>query len=124
MSGKCSLKGYGDKIYNCPVELSLQVVGGKWKLVILWQLGTNGTKRFSELKRIMANITQKMLTQQLRELEADGLVHRKVYAQVPPKVEYSLTEFGRTLMPVLESLCKWGEAFEKRLQEFDLSKAG
>ncbi len=124
MSKKCSLKEHGEKIYNCPVELSLQVVGGKWKPVILWQLGTNGTKRFSELKRIMPNITQKMLTQQLRELEADSLVHREVYAQVPPKVEYSLTEFGRTLMPVLENLCKWGEAFEKRLQELDIAKVG
>lgn len=110
----CSLKTLGGRTYSCTVELALQVIGGKWKPVILYHLAEDGALRFSELRRIMPTITQKMLTQQLRELEADGLVHREVYPQVPPKVEYSLTEFGKSVFPVLEQLCQWGRAFEKR----------
>lgn len=109
----CPLKRLGGREYYCAVELSLQVLGGKWKPIILWHLGRDGTYRFSELKRLMPNITQKMLTRQLRELESDGLIDRKVYAQVPPKVEYSLTETGHGVMPVLQELCQWGKAFEK-----------
>ncbi|HKI81602.1 MAG TPA: helix-turn-helix domain-containing protein, partial [Pseudodesulfovibrio sp.] len=87
MSAACSQKVCGDKKYYCSMELTLQVIGGKWKLIILHKLGKEGTMRFSEVKRSIPNITQKMLTQQLRELESDGVVRREVYAQVPPKVE-------------------------------------
>ena len=93
---------------NCPVESALDVIGGKWKVVILFRL-FEGTKRFNELRRLLPNVTQRMLTNQLRELERDGLVKRTVYAQVPPKVEYSVTDRGRTLKPVLGALRKWGE---------------
>jgi len=111
MGTDCSMKFCGDKKYFCTVELTLQVIGGKWKPIIIHRLGNDGTLRFSEVKRSIPNITQKMLTQQLRELEADGVVSRKVYAQVPPKVEYSLTELGQSVMPVIESLCKWGAGY-------------
>ncbi|MCZ6861752.1 MAG: helix-turn-helix domain-containing protein [Alphaproteobacteria bacterium] len=93
---------------NCPVEAALDVVGGKWKAVILFRL-LEGTKRFNQLRRLLPNVTQRMMTNQLRELERDGLVRRKVYAQVPPKVEYSLTDLGKTLTPALHELRKWGE---------------
>lgn len=107
------LKTCGDKAYYCSIELALQVIGGKWKPIILWRLGVDGTLRFGELRRIMPNITQKMLTQQLRELEADGLVRRVVYPEVPPRVEYSLTDLGRSVRPVLQQLCTWGDEFER-----------
>ena len=94
-----------------PVESALHALGGKWKPLILWHL-LEDTRRFGELKRLIPDITQKMLTQQLRELETDRLVHREVYAQVPPKVEYSLTELGRTLESVLNVLFDWGKTFE------------
>ncbi|PID06673.1 transcriptional regulator [Sporosarcina sp. P31] len=96
------------KIYNISVEATLEVIGGKWKCVILCHL-THGRKRTSELKRLMPNITQKMLTQQLRELEADGVINRIVYNQVPPKVEYELSEYGQSLEAILSSLCAWGD---------------
>ncbi|MDQ1143640.1 DNA-binding HxlR family transcriptional regulator [Bacillus sp. SORGH_AS 510] len=96
------------KKYNISVEATLEVIGGKWKSVILCHL-THGKKRTSDLKRLMPNITQKMLTQQLRELEADGIINRIVYNQVPPKVEYELSEYGWTLQGILDSLCAWGE---------------
>jgi DNA-binding HxlR family transcriptional regulator len=92
---------------TCPVETTLRIVGGKWKAVILFRL-MDGPKRFSELKRLLTGATQQMLTQQLRELERDGIVHREVYAAVPPKVEYSLTPLGRTLEPVLVAMSRWG----------------
>ncbi|WP_319470237.1 helix-turn-helix domain-containing protein [uncultured Pseudodesulfovibrio sp.] len=112
MSGECGLKTCGSKQYYCNVELTLQVIGGKWKPIIIYRLAEEGVLRFSEIKRSIPNITQKMLTQQLREMEADGVVHRKVYPQVPPKVEYSLTEMGKSVMPVVESLCQWGKSYE------------
>jgi len=96
------------KKYNITVEATLEVIGGKWKCVILCHL-THGKKRTSELKRVMPGITQKMLTQQLRELEQDGIVNRIIYNQVPPKVEYELSEYGWSLKPILDSLCVWGE---------------
>lgn len=103
------------KEINCHKELTLAVIGGKWKLIILWHLGLEGTKRFSELKKLIPNITQKMLTNQLRELEEDQLLLRKVYPEVPPKVEYSLTEYGQSLMPVLRSMYDWGENYGKHV---------
>lgn len=96
------------KKYNIPVEASLDVIGGKWKVVILCHL-MKGKKRTSELKRLMPEITQKMLTQQLKELQEDNIVNREVFNQVPPKVEYSLTEYGWSLKEVLDLLCCWGE---------------
>lgn len=96
------------KKYNISVEATLEVIGGKWKCVILCHL-TLGKKRTSELKRLMPNITQKMLTQQLRELEEDGIINRIVYHQIPPKVEYELSEYGLSLRVILDSLCAWGE---------------
>ena len=97
-----------NKEYSCAIELTLDIIGGKWKPIILWKLAQNVVLRFSELKRSMGGITQKMLTQQLRELEAYEMVNRKVYAQVPPKVEYSLTKQGKSVMPILDIMCKWG----------------
>ena len=94
--------------YRCGVEVTLNLIGGKWKGLILWHL-CQKTLRFSQLKRRTSGVTQKMLTQQLRELERDGLVHREVYPQVPPKVEYSLTEKGRSLENLLTLMCEWGQ---------------
>ncbi|WP_011306384.1 helix-turn-helix domain-containing protein [Methanosarcina barkeri] len=93
--------------YQCPVEATLEVIGGKWKPIILWQLRTEKL-RFSGLQQSMQGISPKMLTKQLRELEEDGLILREVYPEIPPRVEYSLTEFGKTVLPVLDALCKWG----------------
>ncbi len=92
---------------SCPVEWTLDVIGGKWKCVILWHV-RNRTRRFSELRRLIPGVTQKMLTSQLRQLERDGLIERKIYPQVPPKVEYSISPYGLTLSPILELMCKWG----------------
>ncbi len=90
----CEMKVVGNRKYSCSVELTLQVIGGKWKPVILYHLGRRGTLRFGEIRKSMPSITQKMLTQQLRELEADGVVLRRVYPEVPPRVEYALTAMG------------------------------
>ncbi|MNW28513.1 putative HTH-type transcriptional regulator YtcD [compost metagenome] len=105
----------GDQQFKSAVELTLKVIGGKWKPVILCHL-TDGTKRFGELRRDMPGITQKMLTQQLRELEDDGIIHRKVYSQVPPKVEYSLTEYGSTVRDLLDVMAMWGSRHQKHLE--------
>jgi DNA-binding HxlR family transcriptional regulator len=96
-----------------PVQTTLNVIGGKWKPLILWNLRENKL-RFSELNRRIDGITQKMLTQQLRELEHDGLVSRKIYPEIPPKVEYAITPYGKTLQPVLKSMCAWGEKHQER----------
>lgn len=110
----CGLRSCKGKEYYCSVELSLAVLGGKWKPLILWHLGRQkDVMRFGQLKATIPRITQKMLTQQLRELEHDGIVARTVYAEVPPRVEYGLTELGWSIMPVLEKLCEWGNAFER-----------
>lgn len=98
----------GGKGYGCPIEALMEAVGGKWKPVILYHL-LGRTRRFGELKRLVPGVSQRMLTQHLRELEADGIVHREVYKEVPPKVEYSLTELGRTLEPVLLTMNDWAE---------------
>jgi len=92
---------------GCPVEAALEVIGGKWKGVILYHL-LSETIRFNELRRIMPGITQRMLTKQLRELEANNLISRKIYPEVPPKVEYSMTEYGKTLTPIIQALRAWG----------------
>ena len=98
--------------YLCGVAVTLNLIGGKWKGVILWHLSLK-TLRFSQLKRRLSGVTQKMLTQQLRELERDGLVHREVFAEVPPRVEYSMTDLGRTLQPILQLMCNWGREFDQ-----------
>lgn len=98
----------------CPVTTALSVIGGKWKVIILWQL-QGKVKRFGELQKSIAGISQKMLTQELRDLEENGLVRRKVYPVVPPRVEYSLTEYGNSLEPLLKQLCAWGQGFQNRM---------
>ena len=103
------------KDYHCPVEATLDVIGGKWKVVILFHLTHDGTHRFAELRRKIPGVSERMLTQQLRELEDDGIVHREVYPEVPPKVEYSLTDYGKTLRPITEVMCEWGQRHVKRL---------
>jgi DNA-binding HxlR family transcriptional regulator len=100
------------KHYNNPVELSLDVIGGKWKMPILWRL-KDKPWRYSELKKSIGKITHKMLAQQLKELEEDGLISRKVFASVPPKVDYTLTQKGFTTIPIIEGLRKWGEDFKE-----------
>lgn len=111
------------KTFNCEKELTLTIIGGKWKMLIMWHLGKEGTKRFGELKSMMPGITQRMLVSQLRELEEDQIVHRKVYPVVPPKVEYSLTEQGRSLMPILESLDEWGKNYMETVIEPEMNNS-
>jgi DNA-binding HxlR family transcriptional regulator len=96
--------------YHCPVEAALVVIGGKWKALIIWQLKTE-TLRFTEIMDRLPMVTPRMLTKQLRELEEDAVIVRKVYAQVPPRVEYSLTDLGLSVVPVLENLCSWGTQY-------------
>jgi DNA-binding HxlR family transcriptional regulator len=100
-----------DKQYNCYFELTLDIVGGKWKPIILYYISINKVARHSELERFIPSINERMLTRQLCELEEDKLINRKVYPVVPPKVEYTLTEHGETLIPILESLVKWGTGY-------------
>ncbi|MET3547757.1 DNA-binding HxlR family transcriptional regulator [Paenibacillus favisporus] len=108
--------GLNPDMQACPVETTLDVIGGKWKGIILYQL-LEGTKRFNEFRRLNPGITQFMLTLQLRELERDGIIHREIFKEVPPRVEYSLTDFGRTLEPVITSMKAWGESYKERLNE-------
>jgi DNA-binding HxlR family transcriptional regulator len=96
---------------NCPVEITIGLLGSKWKLLILRELFKD-TKRFGELSRGVPGISQKMLTQQLRQMEVDNLVRRKVYAEVPPRVEYSLTDIGKSLSPILDAMHKWGSKYQ------------
>lgn len=102
-------------IPDCPVEMTLQLIGDKWKVLIIRDLLT-GTKRFNELKRSVTGITQKVLTSHLRDMEAAGLVNRKVYPEVPPKVEYTLTDTGLSLKPILDSMVLWGTDYKSKLQ--------
>ena len=99
--------------FNCPFELTIELIGGKWKGLILWHLYDKKVLRNGEMLRLMPRITQKMLTQQLREMEENGLVKRIIYEQVPPKVEYSLTEHGNALRPILEMMIAWGVEYAK-----------
>lgn len=101
---------FNGKEYNNPVELSLDIIGGKYKMPILWRL-KDKVWRYGELKKDLGKITHKMLTEQLRELESDGLIHRKVYPEIPPKVEYSITEIGQKAVPIIEMLREFGEDF-------------
>ncbi|MCL1843243.1 MAG: helix-turn-helix transcriptional regulator [Defluviitaleaceae bacterium] len=99
---------------NCPVVATLNLIDGKYKALILWHL-MDGTRRFGELRKLIPQTTQKMLTQQLRELEVRNLVIRKVYPVVPPKVEYSLSDLGKSLKPILDAMCQWGTGYMKTL---------
>ena len=99
--------------FQCPVKVTADVIGGKWKPMILFYL-EGGTRRFSELQRLIPGMTRKMLTQHLRELERDEIVHRRVYAEVPPKVEYSLTKHGKSLKPILKLMSAWGTRHRAR----------
>jgi len=98
------------RTYHCPVEAALDVIGGKWKPLILWALGDN-VMRFGELQKGLPGVNAKMLTKQLRELEKDGVIKRTVYPEVPPRVEYMITDFGRTLIPIMQALCNWGAQY-------------
>ena len=99
----------------CPVETTLMLIGDKWKVLILRDL-MDGTKRFGELKKSIGTVSQKVLTAQLRDMEAKGLVNRKVYAEVPPRVEYSLTETGYSLKPILDAMWEWGTQYKEKNQ--------
>ena len=96
--------------FECPVNATLHVIGGRWKILVIYHLA-DGIARFNELQRAVPGISKRVLAQQLRQLERDGIVARRVYDQSPPRVEYSLTDFGRTLEPVMERLCQWGETY-------------
>ena len=104
-----------DADHECPVEITLDVLGGKWKGMVLYRL-LDGTARFNEIRRAVPKATQRMLTLQLRELESDGVIRRKVYAEVPPKVEYSLTEFGLSLKPILLLMRDWGTQYRTKVK--------
>ena len=99
----------------CPVKTTLSLIGDKWKVLILPDL-MPGTKRFGELKKSIGSVSQKVLTAQLRDMEANGLISRKVYAEVPPRLEYSLTNLGKSLKPILDAMKNWGEDYKKSLQ--------
>ena len=105
-----------DDLPACPVETTLSLIGNKWQLLILRDLVLNGTMRFKELQRSIGGISQKVLTSNLRTMEASGIVHREAFAEVPPRVEYSLTELGLTLKPVLDALWAWGEEYKESLR--------
>ena len=98
----------------CPVETTLTLISDKWKVLILRDL-LSGTKRFSELKKSIGQVSQKVLTAQLRQMEDSGLVHREVYAEVPPRVEYSLTELGSSLKPIMDAMMTWGEQYQRQV---------
>src|SRR4051794_19151828 len=108
------------QVYGCGLEAALAVIGGKWKPIVLWHLAT-GPRRFGELRRLVTGISEKMLIQQLREMQADGIVAREDFREVPPRVAYSLTEFGVSLGEALRPLCEWGREHRQRIEE---AKAG
>lgn len=97
---------------HCPIETTVSIIGGRWKSLIMYHLH-DGPKRFNEMRRLIPGVTQRMLTAHLRELERDGIIHRQVFAVVPPRVDYSLTDLGRSLRPILEAMAQWGEDYER-----------
>jgi DNA-binding HxlR family transcriptional regulator len=123
MEGK-QLGNLYDKTFNCEKELTLSIIGGKWKMLIMWYLSKEGTLRFGELKSLIPGITQRMLVSQLRELEEDLIIHREVYPVVPPKVEYSLTKRGESLMPILVSMHEWGKNYMETVMKNESEKKG
>ncbi len=115
MSYQCDVKKAGDVEFRCYFQLAMMIIGGKWKPKVLFHLGQNEAVRFGALRRAVFGISEKMLIQSLKELEKDGLVNRKVYRQVPPKVEYSLTEIGNSFVPVLNAMFSWGQSYASYL---------
>lgn len=109
------------KTFHCALDVTLFYIGGKWKTVVLWYL-KNGRKRFSELKKLIPDITEKMLSIQLKQLEKNGFINKQIYPQVPPKVEYFLTDEGKTLLPALEELAAWGRSKASREGSFKETK--
>ena len=128
MAYQCDIKKAGDVEFRCYFQLAMMVIGGKWKPKVLFHLAQNDPIRFGVLRRAVFGITEKMLIQSLKELEKDGLVHRKVYRQVPPKVEYSLTDLGKSFMPVLNAMFEWGKSYASylvaRQEKNDVYQAG
>lgn len=108
---------YKNNFDNCPLTFALNLIGGKWRLPIIWALNKNGTMRYNELKRVIYGITNMMLTQSLKELETDGIINRKQYMEIPPRVEYSLTDSGEKLIPALKALADWGNKMKCNQEE-------
>lgn len=108
------MENHNEEKYSCPIEYTMNLIAGKWKLVILWHLSQEKVMRYGEIKKALNNITHKMLSQQLKELEGDGFINRVAYSQIPPKVEYSLTELGKSLLPILDRMSSWGESHLKK----------
>ena len=104
---------YKSSLDSCPLTLALNIIGGKWRLPIIWVLSKNGTMRYNELKRSIDGITNMMLTQSLKELESNDIINRKQYMEIPPRVEYSLTDNGESLIPALKALASWGKKIKK-----------
>lgn len=102
---------FNSKLYSCYFELTLDLIGGKWKSVVIYYLGQHGTMRYHEIRNCMPKITERMLTKQLRELESEGFIHREIYKEIPPKVEYTLTPLGQSIIPILNQLKDWGENY-------------
>jgi len=115
MTYQCDAKKAGEVEFRCYFQLAMMIIGGKWKPKVLFHLAHNDVVRFGELRRAVFGITEKMLIQSLKELEKDGLVNRKVYRQVPPKVEYSLTDLGKSFIPVLNAMFEWGKSYASYL---------
>ena len=115
MAYQCDVKKAGEVEFRCYFQLAMMIIGGKWKPKVLFHLGQNEAVRFGALRRAVFGISEKMLIQSLKELEKDGLVNRKVYREVPPKVEYSLTEIGRSFVPVLNAMFEWGQSYASYL---------
>lgn len=124
MGDVCASKQLNGHDYRCFFELALCVMGGKWKPIILYHLGQEGVLRYGQLKRGLPDVTDRMLTRQLRELEQDGLVSRQVYRQVPPRVEYSLTQQGLGLFPILKCMRDWGKDYEAAMGGAETTRPG
>lgn len=112
MENTYKMKTLGNKSYRCAFELTLEIIGGKWKLLIIYFLAGRGVLRFGELRRCLPEVSERMLVRQLRELEQDKIIHREVHHTVPPRVDYSLTEVGNTLIPIMNSLRDWGDEYD------------
>ncbi len=115
MTATCDIKRAGQVEFRCYFQLAMQIIGGKWKPKVLFHLSEHGTVRFGVMKRGIYGISEKMLIQSLKELKKDGLINRKVYRQVPPKVEYSLTDMGKSFIPVLNGMFDWGKSYASYL---------